>query len=169
LYSDRTLINRRDITHDPHSNYCADRDFFLLILQSRVIVAAMNALGLEHKTSEPDSNLFFHPQRHLFIVQAKKKLELLHEAAGIVVDKFVFRGDGLSGMINNVLTTQEREEIINSQELTDDGRFPCRFQGCRFSFNFDGKSRRKHELTHNPPPVIQECTNLPITSEKSNM
>ena len=126
----------------------------------------MNALGLEHKNSEPTC---FSIPKDISSFSKLKKLELLHEAAGIVVDKFVFRGDGLSGMINNILTTQEREEIINSQELTDDGRFPCRFQGCSYSFKDDGKSRRKHELTHNPSPVIQECTNLPITSEKPNI
>ena len=82
--------------------------------------------------------------------------------------KFVFRGDGLSGMINNTLTTHEREEIINRQELTDDSCFLCRIQGCPFSFKFDWKSRRKHELTHKPPPVIKEFTNLPITLEKPN-
>ena len=71
-----------------------------------------------------------------------KRLDFLHEAAGIVVDKFVFKGDGLSSMINDVLTTQEKEEIINGQELTDDGRFPCRFQGCPFSFKFDEEPKK---------------------------
>ena len=106
----------------------------------------MNALGLEHKNSEPTC---FSIPKDISSFSKLKKLELLHEAAGIVVDKFVFRGDGLSGMINNILTTQEREEIINSQELTDDGRFPCRFQGCSYSFNMMRRA--------------EENMNLPIT------
>ena len=73
--------------------------------------------------------------------------------------------------MNNIiffwLTTKEKEEIIKGKKLTDDSRFPCRFQGCPFSFKFDEKSRKKHELTHNPPPVIEE--NLPITSEKPDI
>ena len=126
-------------------------------------MAAVNALGLEHKNSIPT---YLSLPKDISSLSKLKRLELLHEAAGIVVDKLVFRGDGLSGMINDILTTHEREEILNRQELTDDGRFPCRFQGC--PFKLDGRSRRKHELTHNPPPVLQELNNLPFTSEKPN-
>jgi len=166
LRSDRSLIKRRNVTRDPRSNYRADRDFFQLILKSRDVAAAMNTLGLEHKNNTP--TCFTIPE-DISSLSKLKKLDILHEAAGIVVDKFVFKGDGLSSMINDILTTQEKEDIINGQELTDDGCFPCRFQGCPFSFKFDGKSRRKHERTHNPPPVIEESTNLLITSEKPDM
>lgn len=55
-----------------------------------------------------------------------------------------------------MFSEQERENIINNQKLTDDGRFPCRFIGCKKSFAYDGKSRRKHEETHDPPPTIPE-------------
>ena len=126
----------------------------------------MNALGLEHKNSPP--TCFTIPE-DISSLSKLKELDILHEAAGIVVPKFVFKGDGLSSMINDIITTQEKEVIRNGQELTDNGRFPCSFQGCPFSFKFDGKSRRKHELTHNPPPVIEESTNLPFTSEKPDI
>ena len=49
MFSDRTLINRRNVTRDPHDNYRADRDFFLILLKSRVIAAAMKVFGLESK------------------------------------------------------------------------------------------------------------------------
>ena len=114
----------------------------------------MNALGLEYKNSTP--TCFTIPE-DISSLSKLRKLDILHKTAGIVVDKFVFKGDGLSSMINDILTTQEKGEIINGQELTDDSRFPRRFQGCPFSFKFDGKSRRKHEITHNPPPVTEEA------------
>ena len=46
LFSDRTLINRRNVTGDPHSSYWANWDFLLTIFQSRVITAAMTVLDL---------------------------------------------------------------------------------------------------------------------------
>ena len=59
-------------------------------------------------------------------------------------------------LMNEVLTTQEQEDLVNNQCLTDDERFPCRYQGCDKSFKYDGKRRRDHELTHNPPPMLPE-------------
>ncbi|KAK3724040.1 hypothetical protein QZH41_020320, partial [Actinostola sp. cb2023] len=162
LYSDRTLINRRNVTQDPHANYRSDRDFFLLILQSRVIVAAMNVLGLDKKDSKPTR--FVIPD-DISTYPKLQKLEILHKAASMVVDKFIFREDNLSRMVDDVLTVEEREQTINNQVLTTDGRFPCRFADCTFSFKYDGKSRRKHELSHTPPPIIQESTSF-VTSGK---
>ena len=46
LFSDRTLINRRNVTGDPHSSYRANRDFLHTIFQSQVITAAMTVLDL---------------------------------------------------------------------------------------------------------------------------
>ena len=63
--------------------------------------------------------------------------------------------------LNTVLSTQEQEDIVNNQVLTDDGRFPCRSQGCNKSFKYNGKRRRDHELTHDPPPEIPE---IPVVS-----
>lgn len=42
------------------------------------------------------------------------------------------------------------------------------FKAVHFRLNLM-KSRRKHELAHTPRPVIEESTNLPITSEKPDM
>ena len=53
MFSDRTLINRRNVTNDPHDNYRADRDFFLVLLKSRVIAASMKVLGMDNKASQP--------------------------------------------------------------------------------------------------------------------
>ena len=41
--------------------------------------------------------------------------------------------------------------VLQQQELTAEGRFPCRFPGCNKSFKYNGKTRRNHELSHDPP------------------
>ncbi|XP_048585321.1 uncharacterized protein LOC116620823 [Nematostella vectensis] len=41
--------------------------------------------------------------------------------------------------------------VVHTLSLT---RYPCRFLGCSKSFAHDGKIRREHEASHNPPLVI---------------
>ena len=133
--------------------YRANRDFLILILQSRIITGAMKVLGFDSKEIQP--SLFNIPAN----VASKTnidKLAILHEAAGLVIDKFVFVENSIDKHISKVITEQERQDILDSQQLTSDGRFPCRFQGCKRSFKYDGKSRKKHEMSHNPPPNVEE-------------
>jgi hypothetical protein len=67
----------------------------------------------------------------------------------------------LINKINNsifpqVVSSQEKQKLLDKQDLTPAGRFPCRFPGCQYSFKYDGKSRMKHESKHHPAPVSQE-------------
>ena len=88
------------------------------------------------------------------------------EASGMIVDAFIFENNSVNHIVDGVLTEQERQDLVNKQQLTQDGRFPCRFKECSKTFKYDGKRRRSHEMTHNPPPDIQ--AQLPVsTSSKS--
>ena len=52
MYSDRTLINRRNVVNDPKNAYAANRDFLILEVKARVIAAAMEVdlnQTLEHQ------------------------------------------------------------------------------------------------------------------------
>lgn len=151
LYDDRTTINRRNVTADPSKAYRADRDFFLVVIQSRVIAAAMEILGLQSKSSQP-SKCPIPPD--LANMSSLAKLQYLHQVAAMIVDSFVFDQSSVNHLVDKILTAQEREDVINSQQLTEDGRFPCRSPGCNYSFQYDGRSRRRHEMTHIPPPEI---------------
>lgn len=82
LYSDRTLINRRNVTSDPKSSYRPNRDFFLIVLKSRVIAAAMTILGIESKISTPSK----FPIPSAFATKAEKQKYLM-EISTSVVDK----------------------------------------------------------------------------------
>ena len=81
------------------------------------------------------------------------KLQYLHKAASLLVDKFVLDDHSVNGLIDQILTIQEAQDAINEQPRTADGHFTCRFPGCQHSFKYDSASRRRHEMTHNPPPV----------------
>ena len=70
----------------------------------------------------------------------------------------------MNDLVNHVVTEEERDEILNRQELTPEGRFPCRYPGCERSFKYNGKSRRTHELTHDPPVQIEDEATLLFSS-----
>ena len=140
MFADRTLINRRNVTSDTHSSYRANRDFFPVVFTSRVIVAAMKVLGFENKAGAPSNHSL---PTNLNSMKKAEKLDCLLEMSAKVVDEFVFQhASNVNDLVNRVVTQQERDEVLNHQQLTPDGRFPCRFPGCERSFKYNGKSRR---------------------------
>ena len=166
LYSDRTLINRRNVKADPHTAYRADRDFLMLVIKSRVIAAAMSELGFTDKFSQP---LKLPLPENLQNQSKICKLQYLHKAASLIVDKFVLDDHSVNGLLDQILTFQEAQDAINEQPRTADGRFPCRFPGCQHSFKYDGASRRRHEMTHNPLPVSSRDAASSASQTSSSM
>ena len=63
----------------------------------------------------------------------------------------------------NVDSLQEWEAYQQAQSVNEDGRYPCRSKGCKASFKYDGRSRRQHELSHNPPSEVREAPELAET------
>lgn len=165
LYADRTTINRRNVTADPAKAYRADRDFFLVVVQSRVIAAAMEILRMESKSSQT-SKCPVPPD--LGNMSKHTKLRYLHKVAAMVVDSFVFDQCSLNNIVDKIITAQEKEDATNNQQLTEDGRFRCRFPGCNYSFQYDGRGRRRHEMTHNPPPDVPANLAEPTSDHASS-
>lgn len=99
----------------------------------------------------------------------QEKLDILHKAAGMIVDAFVFDKDNISEAIEQVITTQEKTKITKSQNLNAAGCFPCKFEGYNKSFKYDGKSKKKHELSHQALPKRAELPSpasaLPSSSD----
>lgn len=141
----------------------------MIVFQSRVITAAMTVLGMESKESLP-TNVDLPP--NLKELSKCEKLKYLHELSAKVVDTFVFNSrSSIKFVIDSVLTQEERD-LLQQQELTPDGRFPCRFSGCDKSFKYNGISRKKHEASHNPPVIAEEpaipvspCKPPPLSEE----
>lgn len=84
------------------------------------------------------------------------KKHFLMKLSGQIVDQFVIDKLSLNNFLDSILCEQEKDDAVNNQELTADGRFPCRSPGCNKSFKYDGKRRKDHELTHDPPPAIPD-------------
>ncbi|CAB3978126.1 Hypothetical predicted protein [Paramuricea clavata] len=152
LFSDHTLINRRSVKADPTTAYREDRDFLLLVIKSRVIAAAMTVLGFENKSGQPDN---FPIPENLSNQSKLAKQQYLHKASAQIIDKLVFTNDSIEKAL---------AEGISIQEKDSGKRFPCRFVGCSHTFKYDGKSRRLHEMTHDPPPIPDEQTPKSVQS-----
>lgn len=120
-------------------------------VKTRVIAAAMSTLDFKDKTDTANSSL----PSNLQLMMKSERHKALVDISAKVVDEFIFDQGKASVMVDAVLLEQEKENLLQ-QGLNEDGRFPCRFEGCSKSFAFNGKSRRNHELSHNPPVVIEE-------------
>ena len=162
MYSDRTLIDRWHVKAEPQSAYGADRDFLGLVIQARVIAAAMTELCFTDKSSQPVKCPLPEDLQHQRKVT---KLQYLHKVSSLIVDKVVFDENSVSGLLGQIVRAQETQDALDLQPRTADGRFPCRFLGCSFSFRFDGVSRRRHEASHNPPSNDASCEEMTSTSE----
>ena len=153
------LINRRNVTGDHHSSYRPNRDFLYIVFQSRVIAAAMTVLGFPDKNGSPAN---YHLPTSMEKMRKAQKLDYLHKISAKVVDAFLFQSsEEVNNLIDGVLA-EEKRDILQQQELTDEGRFPCRFPGCNKSFKYNGKTRRNHELSHEPPVQVDSPT--PVTT-----
>lgn len=158
---DRNVINRRNVKVDPHTAYQADRDFLILEVTARIIAAAYQVLGLESETDKPNN---FPIPEDMSNQSNMKKQQYLHAAAAKIVDELVVNNDMINSSIETMLTTQQQNEIVNQQVLNEEGRFPCRFPGCLKTFKYNGKSRRKHEQSHDPPVGVADHDPVPTPS-----
>ena len=141
------------MTADVHSNWAHCKTFAILEIKAHIIAAAMLVLGMK-KISD-------HLTHNLSPVAARsgndqEKKHYLMKLSGQIVDQFVIDQHSLNSFLDGILSEQEKNDAVNNQELTSDGRFPCRSPGCNKSFKYDGKRRRDHQLTNDPPPVIPE-------------
>ncbi len=148
MMADKNLVNRPNVKDDPHAAYRADRDFLLLEVTARIICAAFHVLGMNNTKDKP---------KHLPIpetIKNKSKMEkrlFLHKAAAKVVDEIIVNEKMMDATISTLISEQEKQAVVEQTHLNENGRFLCRFPGCSKTFKYNGKSRRKHEQSHNPP------------------
>ena len=57
-----------------------------------------------------------------------------------------------------VLAEQDVDALQNSQQVDENGRYPCRFVSYDKIFSNNGKRRRDHDVSHTPPIQISAPT-----------
>ena len=138
---------------DVHSNWFHCKTFAVLEIKARVIAAAMIILGKQNINDQPKHLSSFNAVKS---VTDQERKHYFSKISGQIVDKFVLDKHSLNSFLDSIFSAQEKNDIVNNQYLTADGIFPCTQPGCHKSFKHNGKRRRDHELTHDPPPDILE-------------
>ncbi len=132
------------------ANVNACRRFFELEVNARLVTAGLIELGIDNVNETPDvCNL---PDTQTWNKQEKK--QHLRKLATTIVDNYVLDKE----KHDKFVTACKELEIKDNRrtDITSDGRYMCRFPGCKSTFAKDGQSRRSHELKHTPPVVISE-------------
>jgi len=131
MFSDRNLINRRNVKGDVHQAYTQCRDFFILEFETRVVAAALQVLGMSTLDDTPTKIRF--PQ----LAQGDNGQSVLgmlfsHKVSRTILDSFICVNFQSSQIISAILNEEELQQIHSSQMLTPDVRFMCRSPGLWF-------------------------------------
>ncbi len=143
LFSDRNLINRRNVKSDIDGAVNPCRKFFELEVNARLMTAATKILGIKSTSDTPDNTFVPVNIEQSNSVDKKACLRRIAEA---VVDKYVIKKEKVQALLKQVLAIEENQAILQDGK-TDNGRFMCRFPGCGKTFAHNGKRKRDHEST----------------------
>ncbi len=152
LYSDRNLINRRNVGADVESHVNTCRRFFSLEVKAPIIAACTKELGIEEYDDTPevlkvsgDKSCWTDHQKREFV----RKLSLT------VCDTHVLDQKKHKKFITAWQKADHRERNQRS-DMTANGRYKCRYPGCKSIFASNRQCHRSHEAKHDPPVNVPE-------------
>ncbi len=137
LYSDRNLINRRNVKAVVDSAVNAARRFFMMEVEARIVAAAMTELGMDEFDSTPHNG----PSAENW--DKKEKKDYLHKISSRIIDKYVDKDKHKK--IAAAVGKLEEKQLQRLKDRTTNGRYKCRFPGSEKTFSNDGKWRMVHE------------------------
>ena len=139
LYSDRNLINRRNVVEEVKTKFSACKQFFNIEIEARVVAATLNMMQLSAINDKPEESKLPKSLKHASLATQK---EFLKDLSSKIVDKFILHEDKVNVLIKKL------EKETTSSETASNGRFPCRYPECPKLFVHNGKRRIDHETTH---------------------
>lgn len=140
MFCDRNLINRRNVVTDVKKKFGACQEFFLMEVEARVVAATLSVLALDSLDGEPTEEVL---PSSLKYSSEKTIKTFVTDLSLKVVDKLILNKENMDRIMNE----KENEKELDVGILPD-GKFPCRFSGCKKLFAHDGKRREAHERTH---------------------
>ena len=142
MYSDKNLVNRRNLKKDVTTAANACRRFFILEVEARIVAATLHVLGMK-KIDDLEPTTSTCKLSSNATVEDKKIY--LNKVSALVVDQFVVDQ-------KRNLDVEKSVKKMQSDLQTDFyGRYPCRYLGCSKTFASPGKLRKDHEEKHEPP------------------
>lgn len=119
LFCDRNNINRRNVKSDVTSAYSPDRAMFTLAVKARIVVAALEILGMSDISGKPTRNTF--PLSLPTASEATQRV-YLRAIAAKVVDTYAIDSSSVNALLNQILSEEEQDEVQKNQAQTPDGR-----------------------------------------------
>lgn len=152
--SDRTsLFALRNLVTDSHCRPQRKR-FISLVLDADIVASAFHFFGMESLEDAPSKHAFSGTMASRVAVV---KQRYLSSTVREFLNQYVLVKRLYSAHLQNINSLDEWEAAVNGQILTADGRYLCRYAGCHHTFKHDGVCRRRHVMSHDPPPnVINE-------------
>ena len=139
LYTDRNCVNRRNVTCEVDKNFSACKQFFRMEVEARVIAAALDHMNLTTMNDIPSEDIL---PPTLIDDTSEVQKQFLKNLVCNIVDKYIVNEDSINDCIKEI------ENHSRNVGLLENGRYACRFAGCKKSFAFNGKHRIAHEATH---------------------
>lgn len=140
MYADRNLINRRNVSTEVDKNFSACKQFFIMEIEARVVAATLDFMQMTSLHDTPPEEVL---PSSLAFTTAETQKDFLKNLAYKIVDNYIVNETNINVLMENL----QKEQRADAGVLSD-GRFGCRFPGCKKSFAFDGKRRVAHEKTH---------------------
>ena len=133
------------------SNVNACRRFFFLEVGSRIVAACLRELGIDEFDDTPsvlkvsDDNTWSDQQ----------KKEFVRDLAVKICDTYILDHPKHEKFIS---ACQQADVRASKQrtDMTAEGRYKCRYSGCKSTFASSGQCRRNHEAKHIPPMNVPE-------------
>ena len=99
VYSDRNLINRRNVSSDVDAAVNPCRKFFDLEVKARLIAAALHELGMNNILDSPKGEF---SQPNLPEASNVEKKEYVRKIATHIVDGYVIRRENVENIFNSL-------------------------------------------------------------------
>lgn len=110
LFQLRKLINRRNVKKDPSKSVASCEEFFLLVVEAHILVAAMKLFNMSALTDKPNSPTFF-PEGSSELDSLKRK-EILMLGLRKLINKYV----NLDLTFKELVVSRKRSSIDSVNE-----------------------------------------------------
>ena len=141
--------------------FSACKQFFNLESDARIISATLNVLGIQSLDGVPEEDIV---PKAIHEASLETRKAFLKELCFKVVDKFVLREEEMGRLVKKLEKGKD-----NDVGMLPNGRFPCRYAGCKKSFVRDGKAREDHEKAHGLHKEQSAAGHLDETVDRDDM
>ena len=120
LFSDRNLINRRNVSTEVKAKYSSCKQFFNISLEARIVAKTLQLLDIENVDDLPCEEHL--PADNLKSADKQVKKMFLNKLATNVVEKFVLQEAKTNKILQDVRRKQESEDEQRNP-ITADGKY----------------------------------------------